>query len=59
MSKSMSSDALHVALNHGFLDAISDFWFRHLKTDDHIIALDIEDAMPWFSQADAYDEECM
>jgi hypothetical protein len=55
----MSSDALHVALNHGFLDAISDFWFRHLKTDDHIIALDIEDAMPWFSQADAYDEECM
>jgi hypothetical protein len=54
----MALQSLSDVLSHEFLDSITDFWFRHLRNDDHIIALDVEDAMTWFSQDEAYDQEC-
>jgi hypothetical protein len=55
----MSLRTLEDALSHEFLEDVNEFWFRHLKNSDHIIAPDVEDAMQWFSQIDAYDRECV
>jgi hypothetical protein len=54
----MAQMTLESALSHAVLEGISDFWFRHLE-DDHVIIPGIEDATPWFSQNDAYDQECL
>ncbi|RYN79147.1 hypothetical protein AA0117_g4195 [Alternaria alternata] len=54
----MEQITLEGVLSHAVLDSISNFWFRHLE-DDHVIVPGIEDATPWFSQSDAYDQECL
>ncbi|KAH7347974.1 hypothetical protein BKA66DRAFT_542583 [Pyrenochaeta sp. MPI-SDFR-AT-0127] len=46
-------------LSHNFLEDILSFWFSHIDNIDNIIAPDVEDAMPWFSQDDAYDRACI
>jgi hypothetical protein len=54
----MEQITLEGVLSHAVLDSISNFWFRHLE-DDHVIIPGIEDVTPWFSQSDAYDQECL
>ena len=54
----MEQITLEGVLSHAVLDNISNFWFRHLEVD-HVIVPDIEDVTPWFSQSDAYDQECL
>ena len=49
---------LHQALNPAVLREVCQFWFRHIKEDDHLIVPDIEEALVWFSQDDSYDREC-
>ncbi|KAH7113818.1 hypothetical protein B0J11DRAFT_595273 [Dendryphion nanum] len=55
----MESSSLEKVVTHEFLDAVCHFWFSHINDSDHIIVPDIDDAMPWFSQSDAYDNSCI
>ncbi|KAF2847544.1 DUF924-domain-containing protein [Plenodomus tracheiphilus IPT5] len=57
-STSIAYPALEEVLSHAVLESISQFWFHHMDSD-HIIALDVEDAGPWFTQTEAFDEECI
>jgi uncharacterized protein (DUF924 family) len=54
----MAQATLESVLSHAVLEDISNFWFHHLE-DDHVIVPGIEDATSWFSQSDAYDQECL
>lgn len=53
-----SNALLHQALNPAVLREVCQFWFRHIKEDDHLIVPDVEEALVWFSQDDSYDREC-
>jgi hypothetical protein len=57
-STAMAQVTLDSALSHTVLECVSNFWFRHLE-DDHVIVPSIEDATPWFSQNDQFDQECL
>lgn len=46
-------------LNHGILEEVHRFWFRHLANEDHIVVPDKEEALVWFSLSESYDKECV
>ncbi|KAF2012410.1 DUF924-domain-containing protein [Aaosphaeria arxii CBS 175.79] len=46
-------------VTHQLLEDVHRFWFSHIVDADHIIVPDVKDAIPWFTQSNAYDSACI
>ncbi|KAL3440696.1 DUF924-domain-containing protein [Aspergillus insuetus] len=42
----------------GILDEVFQFWFSHIKSEEHLILPTQEDHKPWFVADTAFDQEC-